>query len=189
MNQSTSKLWLYGIVALVLISIFSFISMRNQLITLQESTDESWAQVQNQLQRRYDLVPNLVNSVKGYAKQEQTVFKSIADARAKLAGGGTVSAKVAASNQMESAISRLLVVVENYPTLKSDQTFIRLMDELSGTENRVAVERRRFNENVREFNTTIRKFPYSAVSSSMGLKKMDYFKNTPESEKAPTVSF
>ncbi|MEK7299384.1 MAG: LemA family protein, partial [Candidatus Margulisiibacteriota bacterium] len=146
-------------------------------------------QVETQLQRRYDLIPNLVNAVKGYAKHEKSIFENIAAARARLAGAGTVSQKIAASNQMESALARLLVVVENYPNLKADQNFRQLMDELAGTENRIGVARKRFNDQVQLFNQTIRQFPYYIVAKRLNLKAMPYFESEKAAQTAPQVSF
>ncbi len=184
--------WQYILIAIVVILlglVFWYFGTRNYLITLQETTLASWAQVENQLQRRYELIPNLVNTVKGYAKQEKTIFTDIANARAKLAGASTLSGKIQASQGLESAISRLLMIVENYPQLKSNENFIRLMDELSGTENRIAVERRRFNENVRLYNLKIKTVPNNIVAKMAGFKKMDYFKMDEKAEKTPEVTF
>lgn len=184
-----SKRWLWGIGIVIGILLFSYISIRNQLITLHESVDASWGQVENQLQRRYDLIPNLVETAKGYAKQEQKVFGDIAAARAQLAGAKTTNDRIVASNQVESALSRLLVISENYPNLKSDQTFMRLMDELAGSENRIAVERRRFNENIQAYNNKVIRFPGSVVANQMGLKRMDYFKSADAAKQPPKVQF
>ena len=168
---------------------FGYQSMKNSLITMQESIDSSWAQVENQLQRRYDLIPNLVTSVKAYAKHEKEIFTSIAESRSKLIGARTRQSKLVASNGMESALSRLLMVAERYPNLKADANFRRLMDELSGTENRLSVERRRFNENVKVYNRTIRKFPYRYVAQNAGFDKQDYFKIKEQAKEAPVVDF
>ena len=130
----------------------------NKFVSQEEGIKTQWAQVENQLQRRNDLIPNLVESTKGFAQQERDVFQAIADSRAKLAGASTPDQKMAAANEQSSALARLLVVVENYPTLKSDATFARLMDELAGTENRIAVERMRYNETVQAYNTARRSF-------------------------------
>jgi LemA protein len=178
-----------GLLVVVIGGFFWYQSTRNRLITLQESTSSAWAQVETQLQRRYDLIPNLVNAVKGYAKHEKSIFENIAAARARLAGAGTVSQKIAASNQMESALARLLVVVENYPNLKADQNFRQLMDELAGTENRIGVARKRFNDQVQLFNQTIRQFPYYIVAKRLNLKAMPYFESEKAAQTAPQVSF
>ena len=162
----------------------------NTFVGQEEGIKAQWAQVENQLQRRNDLIPNLVATVQGTAAQEQTVFKDIADSRAKLAGAGTPEQKMEAANAQSSALSRLLVIVENYPTLKSDATFARLMDELAGTENRIAVERMRYNETVQAYNTNRRQFPANITASIFGFKG-DYklFEAPPEAKIAPKVDF
>src|SRR2546425_7313290 len=137
----------------------------NKFTAQEEGIKAQWSQVENQLQRRNDLIPNLVNTVKGYAQQEVTVFQSIADARARMAGAQTPSEKIAAANAETSALGRLFVVVENYPNLKSDAQFARLMDELAGTENRLATERMRYNDKVRDYNTMRRQFPSNVTAS------------------------
>lgn len=180
------------VLVLILIagSLFSwYINARNQLVYLEENIDASWAEVDNQLQRRSDLIPNIVSTVKGFASQEKEVFTNIANARAKLAGAVTVSEKAEGANQMESALSRLLVVVENYPQLKSDQNFIRLQDELAGTENRLAVARKRYNDGVKIFNAKIRMFPSSIIAGNMGLEKKPYFEVSDAAKEAPKVNF
>ena len=162
----------------------------NRFVSQEEAIKAQWAQVENQLQRRNDLIPNLVEATKGFAQQERDVFQAIADSRAKLAGAGTPDAKMAAANEQSSALARLLVVVENYPTLKSDATFARLMDELAGTENRIAVERMRYNETVQAYNTNRRQFPANITASIFGFKG-DYklFEAPPEAKIAPKVDF
>jgi LemA protein len=147
---------------IVLIVVILFLTIRgtyNRLVALDEGVKTAWSQVENQHQRRLDLIPNYVDTVKGYAKQEREVLLQVTEARAKVAGAGSVEGKITANNQLSSALSRLLVVVERYPDLKSNQNFMRLQDELAGTENRIAVERRRYNESVRLYNTRIRSFP------------------------------
>jgi len=171
-------------------SLFSwYINTRNQLVYLEENIEAAWAEVDNQLQRRSDLIPNIVSTVKGFASHETEVFTNIANARSKLAGANTVSEKAEGNSQMESALSRLLVVVENYPQLKSDQNFIKLQDELAGTENRLAVARKRYNDGVRDFNTRIRMFPASIIAGSMGLEKKPYFEVSESAKTAPVVNF
>ena len=162
----------------------------NRFVSQEEAIKTQWAQVENQLQRRNDLIPNLVETTKGFAQQERDVFQSIADSRAKLAGAATPEQKMAAANEQSSALARLLVVVENYPTLKSDATFARLMDELAGTENRIAVERMRYNEQVQAYNTSRRQFPANITASIFGFKG-DYklFEAPPEAKVAPKVDF
>jgi LemA protein len=167
-----------------------FIGIRNDLVTQRESIAGAWAQVDNVLQRRADLIPNLVETVKGFAKQEQAVIQSIADARAALMGARTPQERIAANNQLEGALSRLLVVVENYPQLKSNENFLRLQDELAGTENRIAVERRKYNEAVQRYNTTIELFPNNMVAALSGFQRNDaYFKTDPGARTAPKVAF
>jgi LemA protein len=161
----------------------------NRFVGQEEAIKAQWAQVENQLQRRNDLIPNLVQTVKGTAAQEQTVFKAIADSRAKMAGAKTPEEKMAAANEQETAIGRLLVVVENYPDLKSNESFNRLMDELAGTENRIAVERMRYNETVRAYNTARRQFPANVTAKMFGFKEYQFFQAPPEAKEAPKVDF
>lgn len=190
MNQEQKKkIVIYSVVTALVLSFFWYQSIKNRLINLEESIESSWAQVENQLQRRFDLIPNLVSTVKGYTKHEKEVFTNIAEARSKLSGSRTVSQRVQASNGLESALSRLLMIVERYPDLKANQNYTRLMDELSGTENRLSVERRRFNENVKVYNRTIRKFPYRLIASREGFEKANYFKVTQEAMVTPKVTF
>ena len=161
----------------------------NKFTSQEEAIKAQWAQVENQLQRRNDLIPNLVETVKGYAKQEQTIFQAVADARAKMAGATTPSEKMAAGNEESSALSRLLVVVENYPQLKSDATFNRLMDELAGTENRLATERMRYNDRVREYDTARRQFPANLTAKLFGFKEYTYFEAPASAKGVPKVDF
>jgi LemA protein len=161
----------------------------NRFVSQEEGVKAQWAQVDNQLQRRNDLIPNLIETTKGFAQQERDVFQAIADSRAKLAGASTPDQKMAAANEQSSALSRLLVVVENYPLLKSNETFARLMDELAGTENRIAVERMRYNEKVQEYNTARRSFPANITAGIFGFKEYPLFQ-APESAKGvPKVDF
>jgi len=166
-----------------------FIGTRNTLVTMEEKIDGAWAEIDNQLQRRADLIPNLVATVKGYAAHEREVFTQVAEARAKLAGATTVTGKAEAYNQLQSALSRLLLIVERYPDLKANTNFIRLQDELAGTENRIAVARMRYNDSVRAFNTKIRRFPASIVANMMGLEKKDYFEIEEAAREVPRVEF
>jgi LemA protein len=178
------------IIVVLVVSLFSwFVNTRNQLVVLEENTDAAWAEIDNQLQRRSDLIPNLVETVKGFASQEKEVFTNIANARAKLAGAGSVQETAEGYNELQGALSRLLVVVENYPALKSDQNFIRLQDELAGTENRLAVSRKRYNDSVRDFNRRIRMFPSSIIAGSLGLEKRDYFEIDESARSTPKVDF
>ena len=159
-------------------------STYNRLVSLDEGVKESWSQIETQLQRRMDLIPNYVETVKGYAAQEKDVLVKVTEARSKVAGAGTIPEKIDANNQLTSALSRLMVVVEKYPDLKSNQNFIRLQDELAGTENRIAVARKRYNEAVREFNTTLRSFPANMIAGSFDFKPAAYF-DAPESAASP----
>ena len=178
------------IVAIIVLSLFSwFINTRNSMVTLDERIDGAWAEVENQLQRRNDLIPNLVNTVKGYASHEEEVFTDIADARSKLAGAGSVKETEEGHNQMESAIGRLLMITENYPDLKANEEFKRLMDELAGTENRIAVARKRYNEEVEKYNRRIRMFPGSIIAGMLGMDKQEYFEVSEEAKEAPEVEF
>ncbi|MGA2300957.1 MAG: LemA family protein [Candidatus Acidiferrum sp.] len=185
-----------GIVILVVLLILTlvvggaYVSRRNQMAIKREAVNAAWAQVDVVLQRRADLIPNLVETVKGYAVQEQTVFGAIAAARAALIGAKTPTDKIAANGQLDSALGRLLVIVENYPQLKSNENFIRLQDELAGTENRIAVERRRYNDTIQDYNTYIALFPNSLVASFAGFARNDaYFKTEEGARQAPKVNF
>jgi LemA protein len=161
----------------------------NRFVSQEESIKTQWAQVENQLQRRNDLIPNLVETVKGIAQQEKDVFGQIADSRAKLAGARTPEQTIEAANQQTAALNRLLVVVENYPQLRSNEQFARLMDELSGTENRIATERMRYNERVNEYNTSRRKFPSNVTAGIFGFKEYPRFDAPPGAEQVPRVNF
>ena len=161
----------------------------NRFVSEEESVKAQWAQVENQLQRRNDLIPNLVETVKGFAQQERDVLQAIADSRAKLAGAQTPEQRIQAANEQSAALARLLVIVENYPQLKSNETFARLMDELAGTENRIAVERMRYNERVQQYNTSRRQFPANITASVFGFDEYPLYQ-VPESAKvAPKVDF
>jgi LemA protein len=182
------------LIVILLIIAFLFGSMyfnrRNQMAIKREAVNAAWSQVDVVLQRRADLIPNLVQTVKGYAVQEQTVFGDIAAARAALVGAKTPQDKIAANGQLDNALSRLLVIVENYPQLKSNENFMRLQDELAGTENRIAVERRRYNEAVQDYNTYISLFPNSLIAGFAGFTRNDaYFKTEEGARQAPKVNF
>jgi LemA protein len=184
------KGFLMGLAAVVLIAAVSVMSIYNGIVSKHETITAKWAQVESQLQRRGDLIPNLVNSVKGYAAHEKTVFENVTKARSQWANAATVDDKVKAAGAMDSAIARLLLVAENYPELKADQTFLRLMDELSGTENRIAVERMRYNEAVKDFNITVRTFPANVVAGVFGYKPAsEYFKAEEKAKAVPEVKF
>jgi LemA protein len=161
----------------------------NKFVTQEEAIKSQWAQVENQLQRRNDLIPNLVETVKGYASHESAVFKDIADARSRLLSAQSPEQKIEAANQQTSALGRLLAVVENYPNLKADQQFNRLMDELSGTENRLAVERMRYNETVQAYNASRRQFPANVTAKVFGFKEYPYFQAPPDAKQVPKVNF
>jgi len=179
-----------GILLIIIIGFYSYLKgTYNTLVTLDEGVKGAWAQVENQLQRRYDLIPNYVETVKGYAKHEKEVFVQVTEARAKVGGATTVSDKIEANNQLTSALSRLLLVVERYPDLKANTNFIRLQDELAGTENRIAVERRRFNETVKAYNITIRRFPTNVIAGMFGFEKATFFEVPKERQEAPKVKF
>src|ERR1700730_10645412 len=168
----------------------SFVSRRNQMAIKREAVNAAWSEVDVVLQRRADLIPNLVETVKGFAAQEQTVFGEIARARSALLSANTPADKIAANQKLDSALGRLLVVVENYPQLKSNENFLRLQDELAGTENRIAVERRRYNEAVQDYNTYISLFPNSLFAGWAGFKPNSaYFTATENGREVPKVAF
>src|SRR4051794_35747049 len=161
----------------------------NTFTTQEEAIKAQWAQVQNQIQRRNDLIPNLVESVKGYSTHEETVFKDIADSRSKLLAAKSPAETIEAANQQSSALGRLLAVVESYPNLKANEQFNRLMDELSGTENRLQTARMRYNERIQEYNTTRRKFPSNMTAKVFGFKEYPYYEAPASSQAAPKVDF
>ena len=182
------------IVAVLLVVLFmlgsSFVGMKNTMVTKHEAVNAAWSQVDIALQRRADLIPNLVETVKGYAAQETTIFTEIAKARSALIGAKTPADKIAANGALDSAVSRLLVITENYPQLKSNENFLRLQDELAGTENRIAQERRNYNGVLQDYNTTIQLFPNSIVAGMSGFTRNDaYFKADEGSRTAPKVNF
>lgn len=184
------KAFLIVMAAVVVIGGLGLIGSYNNIVSLHEMITAKWAQVENQVQRRADLIPNLVNSVKGYAAHEKTVFEDVTKARSQWAGAKTVDEKVSAAGTMDSALARLIAVAENYPQLKADQTFLKLMDELAGTENRIAVERMRYNESVQNFNITVRKFPGNIVAGLFGYKPAtEYFKAEEGAKSVPEVKF
>src|SRR6266496_3371928 len=161
----------------------------NKFVGQEEAIKAQWAQVENQLQRRNDLIPNLVETVKGYAQHEEGVFKEVADARSRLLAAKSPEETIAAANQQTSALGRLLAVVENYPQLKANEQFNRLMDELAGTENRLAVERMRYNERVQEYNTSRRQFPANVTAKIFGFKEHPFFTAPEEAKQVPKVNF
>jgi LemA protein len=178
-----------AVLAIVLAAVAASGCSYNKFVSQEEAVKAQWAQVQNQLQRRNDLIPNLVETVKGYASHEESVFREIAESRAKLAGATTPADQIAAANQQSAALGRLLVIVENYPNLKANEQFNRLMDELSGTENRLAVERMRYNERVQEYNTSRRQFPGVLTAKIFTFKDYPLFEAPPEARQVPKVDF
>jgi LemA protein len=184
---------LIAVIILILLALALFgqyVGVRNTLVTKNEAVKSSWSQVDVVLQRRADLIPNLVETVKGYAKQEQTVFDDIAKARSALLGAGSPAEKIAANNQLDGALGRLLALVENYPQLRSNENFMRLQDELAGTENRIAVERKRYNDTLQDYNTYVQQFPNNIFAGWAGFKPNDaYFKAAEGSREAPKVNF
>ncbi|MDR1932274.1 MAG: LemA family protein [Spirochaetales bacterium] len=177
------------ILIIVIIGAIWYLSARNGLIALDEGINAAWSEIDNQLQRRSDLIPNFVNTVKGYAAHEEKVFSDIAEARSRLAGAKTVEEKAEGYNGMQSALARLLVVVEQYPDLKANQNFIALQDELAGTENRLAVARKRYNDSVSVFNTRIRAFPGSLLAGGLGFAPRPYFEINETARQVPQVQF
>src|SRR5215216_6407545 len=161
----------------------------NTFVSQEQTIKAQWAQVENQLQRRNDLIPNLVETTKGFAQHEEAVYKDVADARSRLLAAKSPEETIAAANQQTSALGRLLAVVENYPQLKANEQFNRLMDELSGTENRLAVERMRYNERVQEYNTARRQFPANLTAKMFGFKEYPLFQVPPEAKQVPKVNF
>ncbi len=185
-------LWIVIAVVVVLVLIFfgQYVSARNQIVAQKEAINAAWAQVDNVIQRRADLIPNLVETVKGYAKHEEGTIKDVTEARAALGGARTPQEKIQANSQLDGALSRLLVVVENYPNLKADQQFLNLQRELAGSENRISTERRRYNEAVQAYNTNIQLFPNNIVAGLMGYSREDaYFKTEPGARTVPKVAF
>ncbi len=177
------------LVLIVLIPLLYLKGTYNSLVTMDEGVKAAWAQVENQLQRGYDLIPNYVETVKGYARHEKEVFVKVTEARSRVGSAKNLDEKIQANNQLSSALARLLVVVERYPELKANTNFIRLQDELAGTENRIAVERRRYNETVRVYNTKIRTFPTNIIAGMFGFKKATFFQVPKERQEAPKVKF
>src|SRR4051794_35633236 len=190
-NHMGKALKVIGVLVLiVLIAFGQYVGVRNTLVAKNEGVKSAWSQVDIVLQRRADLIPNLVETVKGYAKQEQTVFGDIARARSTLLSAGTPEQKIAANQQLDGALGRLLVIVENYPQLRSNENFLRLQDELAGTENRIAVERKRYNDTLQDYNTYVGLFPNSFWAGMAGFKRNDaYFAASEGSRTAPKVDF
>ncbi|HHY58986.1 MAG TPA: LemA family protein, partial [Clostridia bacterium] len=178
-----------AVIVLLLLVILPFFGSYNSLVALEEQVNNRWSQVENQLARRADLIPNLVETVKGYAAHESAIFTEIADARSRLLGAGSVAERMAAENELSSALSRLLAIAENYPTLKADANFRQLQDELAGTENRIAVARKDYNDAVTAYNTRIRRFPTVLVARLMGFEPKIYFEAPESAQQAPRVDF
>ena len=191
MTNSQKNLLIIAIIVVVIILI-PFLYLRgtyNSLVTMDEGVKAAWAQVENQLQRRYDLIPNLLETVKGYAAHEKEVFLKVTEARSRVAGATTIGDKIQANNGLSAALSRLLLVVERYPELKANTNFIRLQDELAGTENRISVERRRYNETVKAYNIQIRRFPTNLIAGMFGFTKAAFFEVPKERQETPKVKF
>lgn len=180
--------WVVGIIIIVLIVLWG-VGKNNSFIKQNEAITSQWAQVENQFQRRFDLIPNIVSTVKGIASQEQKVFGDIADARTRYAGAATTDEKAAAAGQVESALGRLLVIAENYPTLQSSQSFRDLTTALEGTENRIAVERMKYNDLVKSFNTSVKTFPSSLIAKMAGVSERTYFEVADTAKDVPVVDF
>jgi len=181
----------FGVLILIVLMAFGqYVGVRNTLVSKNETVKAAWSQVDIVLQRRADLIPNLVETVKGYAQQEQTVFGDIAKARSALLSAGTPQDKIAANQQLDGALGRLLLIVENYPQLKSNENFLRLQDELAGTENRIAVERKRYNDALQDYNTYVQQFPNNIYAGWAGFKPNPaYFAATEGSREVPKVNF
>jgi LemA protein len=182
------------VLAVIVIGLFmvfgSYVSARNQMVAKKEAVDQSWSQVDVQLQRRSDLIPNLVQTVKGFATHEETVFGDIANARAGMLNAHSPQEKIAANNTLDGAIGHLLLLTENYPQLRSNENFLRLQDELAGTENRISVERRRYNETLQDYNTFIQLFPNNIWARMAGYQRNPaYFQASDGSRQVPTVNF
>ena len=173
----------------VVIAVIAIVGQYNSLVGLETKVDASWAQVENQMQRRADLIPNLVNTVKGYASHEEGIFTDIANARSRLLGAGSAAASMEANQGLDAALGRLLAIAESYPELKADTNFVRLQDELAGTENRIAVERMRYNESIEAWNRTIRTFPTVIVANILGKTSRPFFEATAEAKEVPKVQF
>ena len=183
-------IWIVGVVVLLLILGGMYVGMRNQMVRKNEAVKSSWSEVDVQLQRRADLIPNLVATVKGYAQHEETVFDNVANARAALLNAQTPAGRIAANNRLDGALGRLLAIVENYPQLKANENFLELQDELAGTENRIAVARRRYNLTLQDYNSYIGLFPNNIVAGWSGFQRNNaYFQAAPGAQQVPRVNF
>ena len=188
-NMKKSTIILIAVAAVVALLVIWAISSYNGLVSAEEGVNNKFAEIQTQLQRRTDLIPNLVNTVKGYAAHEEEIYTALADARAKMMGANTMDETIEADAELSSALSRLMVVVENYPELKANENFINLQDELAGTENRIQKARQNYNDAATAYNAKIRKFPSSIMAGIGGFEKVELFKAAPGAENAPTVEF
>ncbi|WP_409275999.1 LemA family protein [Neobacillus sp. SCS-31] len=188
MGRGFKGTWIV-ILGIVVVLVIMLMSSYNGFVNAEENVDQSYAQIENQLQRRLDLIPNLVNTVKGYAAHEKETIEAISDARARLAGARSPEEEATANAELSGALSRLLVVVENYPNLKADAQFRQLMDELAGTENRIAVARKDYNDQVAVFNKRVKRFPGAIVASITGFDEKEYFRADPRAQEAPEVDF
>ena len=189
-SKKKTLLIVLAVIVVLAIALYSFFAGNyNKFVKMDVAIKAAWSQVENQLQRRYDLIPNLVETVKGYAAQEKNVLVEVTNARSKVGGAATVPDKIAANNELSSALSRLMVVVERYPDLKSNKNFMKLQDELAGTENRIAVERMRYNEAVKVYNETIRSFPANLLAGMYGFKEGAFFEAPKEAQAVPKVKF
>lgn len=189
MKRSGSKIAVWVIIGILVILVVVGISQYNSLVGINENVENQRANIDTMLQRRVDLIPNLVNTVKGYAEHEKEVIENVSNARAKLAGATSMEDKADADNQLSGALSRLLMVVENYPDLKANQQFIALSDELAGTENRIAVARKDYNDSVKVYNQKIRRFPSNIFANLLGFEKAEYFQAAEGAQQVPEVNF
>lgn len=179
-----------GVILIIGFSMFGWVrGTYNSMVTMDEGVNAAWAQVENVLQRRYDLIPNLVETVRGYASHEEGVLTAVTEARAQVGGAANQEQRIDAENNLTGALSRLLLVVENYPDLKANQNFIMLQDQLEGTENRISVERGRYNEAVRQYNQYIRQFPQNTLAGMFGFGQREFFQATEGAQEAPQVQF
>lgn len=189
MKRSGSKIAVWVIIGILVILVVVGVSQYNSLVGINENVENQRANIDTMLQRRVDLIPNLVNTVKGYAEHEKEVIENVSNARAKLAGATSMEDKADADNQLSGALSRLLMVVENYPDLKANQQFIALSDELAGTENRIAVARKDYNDSVKVYNQKIRRFPSNIFANLLGFEKVEYFQAAEGAQQVPEVNF
>lgn len=189
MKSKKGLIILIAVLAVVFLIAGFTVGNYNSFVSAEAEVEEKQAVISTQLQRRSDLIPNLVNTVKGYAAHEEKVYSDIAEARSKLAGAGTVEEMSSANNELSSALNRLMVVVENYPTLKANENFVALQDELAGTENRIATARNDYNKIAKEYNTKIKRFPGNLFAGMFGFEAVEYFEAEPDTAVAPEVSF